>query len=438
MLHSLFGTGIYGYLDLVLIGWALGLVWLAGRALLKKVPFTQKVRCGLEEEVFLFGNWAAPQREQAGGWLFLASMALLQFDMFFMNSYMRESGAGWYAFLAPKLEIIYFWLIIVKMVFFTRYSGLQLGAGFCFLFIFHWVFLNNADFWPVVGMLYFLAAKDIRLRRTLKICFVVSAASFFAVALGSVMGWIGTVEYVGNTRPRDSFGYGWFNLTGAILLAICIMYVCWRQIKNLKWFDFALLAAALVFCDRGPDSRASTVCIALLIVLSAVLRIFPRLPELLWVRTLVSMAPAAAFAASLASAWFYSEDNRLLQAINSLTTGRIMLGHQALVGTSMAIAGQRLTGTGFIIDNFYLNLWICGGPVASLLFWGAITVLLWKLMKKGAVTEAACLVVMLAHATMEPHLIWPCINVCLWLLPCALYLLPAERTPSFAAEGKRP
>ena len=114
---SLFTTGIYGYLDLVLIGWALGLVWLAGRALLKKVPFAQKVRSGLGEEVYLFGNWAAPQREEIGGWLFLVSMALLQFDMFFMNSYVRESGAGWYAFLAPKLEIVYFWLIIVKMVF---------------------------------------------------------------------------------------------------------------------------------------------------------------------------------------------------------------------------------------------------------------------------------------------------------------------------------
>ena len=268
---SLFTTGIYGYLDLVLIGWALGLVWLAGRALLKKVPFAQKVRSGLGEEVYLFGNWAAPQREEIGGWLFLVSMALLQFDMFFMNSYVRESGAGWYAFLAPKLEIVYFWLIIVKMVFFTRYSGLQLGAGFCFLFVFRWVFLNNGHFWPVVGMLYFLAAKDIRTRRTLKVCLAVSAASFFAVVFSASMGWIKTIQDIGDIRPRDSFGYGWFNLTGAILLAVCIMYVCWRQVSKLKWFDFALLAAAMVFCDRGPDSRAAAICIALLIVLAALL-----------------------------------------------------------------------------------------------------------------------------------------------------------------------
>ena len=434
---SLFTTGIYGYLDLVLIGWALGLVWLAGRALLKKVPFAQKVRSGLGEEVYLFGNWAAPQREEIGGWLFLVSMALLQFDMFFMNSYMRESGAGWYAFLAPKLEIIYFWLIIVKMVFFTRYSGLQLGAGFCFLFIFHWVFLNNADFWPVVGMLYFLAAKDIRLRRTLKICFVVSAASFFAVALGSVMGWIGTVEYVGNTRPRDSFGYGWFNLTGAILLAICIMYVCWRQVNKLKWFDFALLAAAMVFCDRGPDSRAAAICIALLIVLAALLRFLPGVARPVWVRVVVSAAPAMAFAVSLLGGWLYKADSPVWVKLDILLSNRLSYTSQALVQSSIAIAGQRLTDSGFLVDNLYANLWLYGGPVESLLFWGAVTVLLWRLLKKGALTESACLVVLLAHAVMETHFAWPCINVVLWLLPCVLYLLPGERTPSFAPKEKQ-
>lgn len=434
---SLFTTGIYGYLDLVLIGWALGLVWLAGGALLKKVPFAQKVRSGLGEEVYLFGNWAAPQREEIGGWLFLVSMALLQFDMFFMNSYVRESGAGWYAFLAPKLEIVYFWLIIVKMVFFTRYSGLQLGAGFCFLFVFRWVFLNNGHFWPVVGMLYFLAAKDIRTRRTLKVCLAVSAASFFAVVLAAMMKWIPTETIVGDGRPRNSFGYGWFNLTGVILLTICIMYVCWRQVNKLKWFDFALLAAAMVFCDQGPDSRAATICIALLIALSALLRFLPGLARPVWVRAVVSAAPAGAFALSLLSGWLYNATGSAWTVLDSLLSGRLRLAHQALTGSSIAIAGQRLTDSGFLVDNLYANLWLYGGPVESLLFWGAVTVLLWRLLKKGALTESACLVVLLAHAVMETHFAWPCINVVLWLLPCVLYLLPEERVQTFAPKEKQ-
>lgn len=435
LLKSLFTTGIYGYLDLVLIGWSFGLVWLAGRALLKKMPFAQKVRSGLEDEVFLFGDWAAAQREQTGGWLFLIALALMQFDMFFMNSYVRETQAGWYAFLAPKLEIVYFCLIIAKMVFFTRYSGLQLGAGFCFFFVFRWVFLNNGHFWPVTGMLCFLAAKDIRPRRTLKAGLAVSAASFFAVVLAAAVKWIPTLIITDGGRPRNSFGYGWFNLTGAILLAICIMYVCWRRVNRLKWFDFVLLAAAMVFCDRGPDSRAASICIALLIVLAALLRFLPGLAKPAWVRVLVSAAPVMAFVVSLLGGWLYTASGSAWVKLDSLLSGRLYLAHEALTGSSVAIAGQRLTDSEFLVDNFYVSLWIYGGPVVTLLLWGAVSVLLWRLMKKGAVTESVCLVVMLAHAVMETHFIWPCINVCLWLLPCVLYLLPRERTPDFAPEG---
>lgn len=437
MLRSLFANGIYSWLDLVLLGWTLGLVWLGGCALAHKGSFADKVRYGLENERFLFGGWAAEARQAAGGWLFLAAVVLLQFDMFFMNSLVREEGYAWHSFLASKLEAIYFIAIVLKLVFFTRYSGWQLGVGWCFFFVSRWVFINNHEYWVITGILFALAAKDAPLRRTLKVGLVVSAASFLAVVFSAAVGLIGTLHYENEFMMRDSFGYGWYNLTGAILLGLCIMYLCWRQVKNLRWFDFAVLAAALIFSNWGPDSRAATVCIALLLVLSALLRAFPGLSRPNWMWGLVSAAPAAAFGASLLGSLLYSTDSALWVRLDVLFSGRLRLAHNALQQTSIAIAGQGLWDADFVVDNFYVSQWICGGPVMSLLLWGAVTLLLWKLMKKGAVTESACLVVMLAHAVMEGHFIWPCINVCLWLLPCALYLLPGERTPSFAPEEKR-
>ncbi len=440
MLRSLFTNGIFSWLDLVLLGWTLGLVWLGACALTVKGSLRDKATNALTSERFLFGDWAAEKRHAIGGWLFLAAVVLLQFDMFFMNSLVREKGYAWHSFLAPKLEVIYFVAIVLKLVFFTRYSGWQLGVGWCFFFVSRWVFINNHNFWMIVGILFALAAKDAPLRRTLKAGLAVSTASFFAVVLGAVAGIIDTMQLEDlqvSGRVRDSFGYGWFNLTGAILLGLCVMYLCWRQVKNLKWFDFVLLAAALVFCDQGPDSRAATVCIALLLVLAVILRLFPALARPAWVRVLVSAAPAAAFAFSLLGGLFYSAGSKLWTRLDALFTGRLSFANEALTQAPVAIAGQQLLDKDFLVDNLYVALWIYGGPVMSLLLWGAVTLLLWKLMKKGAVTESACLVVMLAHAFMEGHFIWPCINVCLWLLPCVLYLLPSERTPSFAPEEER-
>src|SRR5699024_5635106 len=100
-----------------------------------------------------------------------------------------------------------------------------------------------------------------------------------------------TEAFEGTNRVRDSFGYGWYNMTGVVLLAICLMYLCWRQVKNLKWYDFALLCGVLVFCDQGPDSRASTICIALLILLAAILRLWPQVIRPVWVRGLAAAIP---------------------------------------------------------------------------------------------------------------------------------------------------
>lgn len=437
---SLFTTGIYGYLDFVLIGWTLGLVWLAVRALVTaKGSFAQKVRAGLSDEVFLFGGWGGDVRAAVGGWMFLLSVVLLQFDMFFMNSLVRELDLPWYGFLASWLNIAYSMLLILKIVLFTRYSGRQLAAAYCFFFVFRWVYLNNHQYWFAMVLFYMLAAKDAPLRRTLKAGLVTGCASFLAVALASSAGWIGTLsELWDDGRMRNSFGYGWYNLTGVIVLALCLMYVCLRQVRNLKWFDFVVLAAALVFCNEGPASRAAVVCLALLIALTLLLRFVPGIARPVWVRALVSAAPVLALAASLLGSWLYTPDNALLVKLNDIFTGRLYLANKALSETSLAIAGQGLWDADYIVDNCFANLWIYAGPVASVLLWGAMAALLWRLMKKGAVTESACLVVMLAHGFMENHVIWPCVNVCLWLMPCVLFLLPKERVGDFAPDTGAP
>ena len=65
-LARLFTTGIYGYLDLVLIGWTLGLLWLGGCALLTKGGWKEKLRAALTDERLLFGGWGGEVRVQAG------------------------------------------------------------------------------------------------------------------------------------------------------------------------------------------------------------------------------------------------------------------------------------------------------------------------------------------------------------------------------------
>ncbi len=435
-----FASGMYGRLDTLLAGWALGLCWLAGLAAVKGGTLREKAVRFWRGEEFLFGGWGGEARAEAGSWLFLIAVVALQLDTFFFNSLLRESAADVCSVFAAINDVVYCWALVLKMVLFTRYSGRQLGAGFCFFFVLRWVYLNNHVYWMILGVLFLLAAKDVRLRRTLKAALAASAVSFAAVALGSIAGWVPTLrteDFQGSGRMRDSFGYGWYNTTGAVLLALCLMYLCWRQVKNLRWYDFGVLCAVLAFCHLGPNSRAATVCIALLLVLAVVLRFWPGIARPAAVRGLAAAVPLLAFGVSMLGSWFYDPENPVIHAIDILLGGRMRLGNEVLTQTHLAIAGQGLWNEGFIVDNYYVYLWVYGGPVASLLIWGAVALLLWRLLKKGAVTESACLLAMLAHAMMEGHFIWPCINVTLWLLPVAVYLLPQARTPDFAPLPRR-
>ena len=129
--------------------------------------------------------------------------------------------------------------------------------------------------------------------------------------------------------------------------------------------------------------------------------------------------------------WADTPDNALLEKLNGLFTGRLYLGHEALLKLTARIAGQADL-QGAIIDNLYLGWWFSGGPVASLLVWAGFAFLLWKLLKNGRITESVCCLAFLAHGFMEPHLMWPCVNVTVWLLAGVVYLVPDGRFPSFA------
>ena len=310
----------------------------------------------------------------------------------------------------------------------TRYDGRQLAAAFCVLFVIRWVFMNDHNKWMMMALLFALAAKDVPLRRALKLVLPVGALSVGVVALSSVAGVIDTVQELGTGRYRNSFGYGWYNFFGACLLALALMYVCLRGIKRLKWFDFALLAALTVFCNFGPDSRAATICLVLLIAALLVVHIWPGVLRPLPVRLLLTAAPLLAFAASMGLALGWNPENPLLARLDSLFSTRISLGWQGLTTMPFAIAGQ-MPGADMLVDNAYLYYWIVAGPVASALIWLGFALLMWRLLKEGLTAEAVCCLVMLCHATMETHVLWACMNVTVWLL-CGVLFWP-QRQPGF-------
>ena len=378
----------------------------------------------------MFGSWGCEARLQAGNWLFLAAVVVFQYQAVFSNSLVREVLPGIGGRQDMLLDGVVCCLLGTKILLCTRVSYKQYACAGAVFFVLRWVFLNAQYFWFGASLCMVLAAKDVPLHRVLKACFAVTAACLAAVNLLAVIGFIPTLIIGEGSRPRNSFGYGWFNLLGAYVLGLALMYVCLRQ-KRFRWYDFAVLLALAAYMNYGPDSRAATLCLLLLVALVLALRLWPELFAKAWVRWVLACAPFAAFAACYWMQWAYNPASPLFLKLDALFSGRLSLGHEAIDLVPVRLLGQFITQD-IVVDNFYLQWWLMSGPIASLLLWLGFSVLIFRLLKNGHPTEVICCLVMLAHAVMEQHVMWSCVNVTLWLLAGVVYLVPDGRFPSFA------
>lgn len=428
-MHSFVIDCLYGYANLAVLGLALGCVWY-GWCSLRQPMAAPWFSLGRQLTVprLLFGDWLAGPRQTLVPWLFAVAAAVYQFEIFFVNSLYRDRLTWLFEYGTMALDHLVALCLLAKLLLCTRYDGRQLAAAFCALFVFRWVFMNNHDKWMMMAVLFALAAKDVPLRRALKGAFAVGALSVGVVAISSLAGVIDTVQELGTGRYRNSFGYGWYNFFGACLLGLALMYVCLRGAKRLKWFDFALLAALTLLCNFGPDSRAATLCLALLMAGLLAARFLPGVLRVLPVRILLTAVPLLAFAASMGLALVWDPGNPVLARLDGLLSTRISLGWQGLSTMPFAIAGQ-MPGAEMLVDNAYLHYWIVAGPVASALLWLGFALLVWRLLGAGLATEAVCCLVMLCHATMETHVLWACVNVTIWLL-CGVVFWPRHQ-PGF-------
>lgn len=422
---------IYVQVDLLLLLWTLGIAANGLWMLFQKKNLKTAVAEFWNSENFLFGNWAESGRKKLGPPLFLALVLLVQFGILVLNSLAKETWPQAVHTLGLLVSHLVGVCFILKIVFSTKYSGRQLAFAWPAYFILRWTFVNNHNLWIMIGILVMFAAKDIPFRRYLKIFLCTGAGEMVVIFAGVAAGALSAGRVVWDDgRVRFSVGYGHPNLLAVYLLALVVMYVCYKGVERLKWYDFAIIAVVFVFCDQIPVSRGSSIALVLLLIGLAVAKLWPALFRQKWVPFAVAALPALGFALSYFAAKFYDPANPIWEKLNNLFTGRIFLASNALHGSPMRIAGQMLSER-FYVDNVYVYWWIVGGPVASVIVWGAFCVLLWKLAKNGHTAELICSMMFVAHGIMEQQILWPTVNVLVWLLAGVFYCSKTKEFPAF-------
>lgn len=369
---------------------------------------------------WLWGDWAAAQRGRWANWLFWAAGMARLFQTFFLESLIRERLPLLYAVGTSVLDHLVGFCLVAKLLGFSRYTLGELCSAWPMFFVVWYSCQNSHERWLFWTALFCLAAKDVDLRRLLKMALPTAAVCTLSVVCGSLLGWIPTLVEFDTQRQRNSFGYEWYNYLGVLLLTMGMMYLCLRQIGRLRWWDVLVLLGLGAFSQFGPDSRAATVCLLLLAAGSLLVRLWPGLLRPLAVRVALSTMPVLLFAISFTAVACWESQSVWVVLLNRALSGRIELGAQALAQIPVGILGTHPPDW-MLVDNAYLYYWIVSGPIVALLMLGLLCALLWNLLKTRHTTEAVCLLVLLLHAMMERHLASAAVNITLLLMPGVLY-----------------
>lgn len=334
-------------------------------------------------------------------------------------------------------------LLGCKCLFFTRYTARWQPAviALCLAYAGFAAWYGD-DVWFFLAVLAGFAAYGVDLRRSLQVYLAVAVAGVLLVQLLHLLTPL--VPFGFYCRNWD-YGYGHYNGYGARLWGIFVAWG-WLRWPRLRWFDWAGLAALLVYTALFPGARGAMCGMLLLLLLFVLARLAPRMFRTRVWQGLVLAAYPLLTAVSLLLGWFFDPERPtltpLLAKVNSLLSGRLEIWHHVfwsfpythpaedgmaawyhdgLPNTLTLLGGLVTDGdVHHAMDNTYLALIMNKGILGAALLAVGVVFLIRRLGRRGRTGELLCVTAMLAYLLMENKPFLISANPLFLLLPVLL------------------
>lgn len=259
------------------------------------------------------------------------------------------------------------------------------------------------DVWFFLAALVGLGAKDVDLKAALRVYLAAAVAGLLAVQLLHFATPL--MPYNFYCRNWD-FGYGHYNGFGARLAGVFFAWA-WLRHDTMRAPDWMGLAALAIFTYKVPGSRGAFGGMAVILLLFAVQKFFPKVfDNKIWY-TLVLAVPVVLTVFSLYAGYIYDPvwpyDHMAILLLSIFLSGRFEIWHNVFWGSPLTLLGGLPTDGDehHAIDNTFLavpmNKGILGAALVAVFF----LLLLWRLGKKHRSTETICLLALTLYLFME-------------------------------------
>ncbi|MCD8054013.1 MAG: hypothetical protein LUF00_08205 [Lachnospiraceae bacterium] len=345
---------------------------------------------------------------------------------------------------------ICFLVAVFIVVFLCKYTVWQVLVIALLTVVFlkiYWV-TSKQEYFFLQSIMIVFAARETKWTNILKFTLVAFLAFIGGIILLSLTGEISTVESYRGDKLRLSLGFSHPNSFAMYLLCVIFMWVLLR-FEHLRIYDYVVWGAIAAFTWWGPNSKATTFSILLLMFLVWILK---RWGTYLLKNNLVRgaclcMYPLMALFSFLGS-YFYQKDNVLCTKVDKiLFTGRLGYAHEFLLKYPITLFGQKIKligslvaqqkgTTAYILDNFYMRTLINSGVIAFILMLVMFVFLTHRAIQMNDKGMLAVLMIMAVYSVYENYFNRVGFNILFFQLCFQLFRTVESGSSDLQVKGK--
>ena len=331
--------------------------------------------------------------------------------------------------ITNSIQAFGYLLCLVKIVLSRKEYSINEIVFFCVLFAVFFISGFNIQhkffFLTAILLISTVGADAVSIS---KISLCIQSVILFVVVFLSQIGLLEDKIFNPETRSRHILGFNWITVAPILFFFICLLYIYIRS-EKFKWYEAIVLELINYYFYHMTNTRMTFLLCSVVIIFFTVQSLwkgfFGYLKKLNWVYFII---PIVLVIVSIVAAYFYNPDNSIFLKANSILSGRLQLGHDALHYYKFPLFGQVIIWNGFgllndgIVDNYnyvdcsYLQIGMWYGAFVLILLIAIYMYGIYKSIKANNYWAVFVFLFVLVHSMTEPHLINVAVN--------AIVLLP--------------
>lgn len=293
-------------------------------------------------------------------------------------------------------------------------------------------------FYKYLGIMHTLlpwfiySARNVNVTTILKLSYRISLLLLLFIIISSYLGWITYYVTYDGGRVRDYLGFRYSLFASSIFCNIIFLKI-YLEKDNIKWRTLIFLITGNFLLYVYTDSRLTFGLGMIILILTAIIKIFPRLKHFIMNKLLVG----AYIISGGISLYFTIGYNYLVEwqsNINDFLGGRLALGYSTLnyygygiLGRKITLVGNGLDADGYgdigiydYVDNLYVQMLLKLGIIFLFIFIIGMTITMIRIYRLGDVYLYIIFSLLALHGIIDDLILLPQYNS-FWFVIAALF-----------------